>query len=93
MTTYLILSHLSNNIVVLIVNISRHQVISRRRPTVGINVPSLWLCEVGRCEALDGISDVLLREDGQSQEEEDQQRVLAIQFVHAIVYGDVDPTD
>ena len=92
-STHLVLAHLSNNVIVFFICISCHKVVSRSRPTVGVHVTRLRFCEVRGREALNRIADVLLRENRQGQKQEDEQRVLSIQLVHAIINGNVDPPD
>jgi len=53
----------------------------------------LRFCKVCWCEAFNGVSNILLREDGQSKEEEDQEGVLSIEFIDPVVYWDMNPAD
>lgn len=76
--------------IVVLVGVGRHQVVGGGRPAVGIHIASLRLGEVGRCEAFDGVADVLLGEDGQRQEEEDEERVFPVQLVDAVVDRNMD---
>lgn len=91
--TYLIFADLTDDVVVLVVLIRRHQVVRAGGPAVRVHVACLRLGEVGRREAFDRIADVLFCENRQSKKQKDKQRVLAIQFVHAIVHRHVNAAD
>lgn len=69
------------------------EVVGGSCPAVAVDIAGLAFGEVGGRETLYGVTYVLFGEDGKRQEEEDEQRVLAVELVDTVVDGHVDSSD